>query len=142
MTRATITRTRTAGEDHAVHTVEGGGFVYRRQPCAECPWRVENTGNFPAEAFEHSADTARDSSFSTFACHMSGSEKPAVCAGFLLRNSVHNLGVRMAIIRGDCDPRQVSEGGAVLFDSYRLMAETNGVDPESPALAMCRADDE
>lgn len=131
-----------AGEDHAVLTVVGGGFVYRRKPCAECPWRVENAGSFPAEAFEHSATTAEDAAFNTFACHMSGKEKPAVCAGFLLRNSAHNLGVRLAIIGGDFDPRQLDDDGADLFDSYRDMAVTNGVDPSSPALARCRADHE
>ncbi|HMF69483.1 MAG TPA: DUF6283 family protein, partial [Phyllobacterium sp.] len=59
----------------------------RREPCDQCPWRADlPTGVFPAEAFRISANTAYDASFNTFACHVTGSEKPATCAGFLLKN--------------------------------------------------------
>ncbi|KEH15289.1 hypothetical protein MTR_1498s0010, partial [Medicago truncatula] len=55
-----ITRTRAAGPDHQVVTVQGGKGSYRRRPCAKCPWRVDATGEFPADAFRHSAETAYD----------------------------------------------------------------------------------
>lgn len=97
-------------------------------------------GEFPAEAFRHSASTAYDMAPNTFACHQSGTVKPAVCAGFLLRNSDNNLGVRMMLMRGDLDREQVHDGGAELFSSYREMAVANGVDPSDLALAECRAD--
>jgi hypothetical protein len=37
-----------------------------------------------------------------FSCHMSGSGKPAMCAGFLLKGAAHNLSVRMARMKGSC----------------------------------------
>lgn len=132
-------RRRMAGPDHAVVSLEGGEFRYCRRPCPECPWRKENAGNFPAEAFRHSAPTAYDAAFSTFACHMAGAEKSAICAGFLLQNADNNLGVRMAAMRGDYDPRRVEPSGAELFESYRDMAEANGVPADDPTLKPCRA---
>jgi hypothetical protein len=129
---------RRAGRYHEVITAQGGETVYRREPCAECPWRVENAGNFPAEAFRHSANTAIDASTHTFACHMAGLEKPTVCAGFLLQNAANNLSVRFAVMEGRIDPAQISDGGAKLHSSYRAMAIANGVPRDDPAIAECR----
>jgi hypothetical protein len=132
--------------EHAVVTVvpkregEGDGkMVHRREPCEQCPWRSDlPTGVFPPDAFKRSASTSYDQAMSKFACHMSGSEKPATCAGFLLRGADNNIGVRMAAMTGSYDPRTVTDGGKPLYDSYRDMAEANGVDPKDSALDKCR----
>lgn len=142
MGKARETARRMAGDDHAVITLEGGGGLYRRQPCEECPWRRENEGSFPAEAFKHSASTAYDGAMSSFSCHMSGAKKPATCAGFLLRNADNNIGVRISLAMGKINPAELSDGGADLFDSYREMAVANGVDPADPILRPCRANHE
>lgn len=140
MTRKTkITRARPAGENHQVLTLEGGtASTYRRKPCATCPWRKDAVGEFPAEAFRHSADTAYDQAFATFACHQTGAGKPALCAGFLLRGADHNIGVRLAAIRGDVDLRDVSDDGLDLFDDYFDMAVANGCDPAEDVLQPIR----
>lgn len=138
MKKPTITQVRPADENNQVLTVVGGKGLYRREPCAGCPWRVDNTGAFPAEAFCHSAETAYDMSEHTFACHESGAEKPAMCAGFLLRGSQHNLSVRLRLLSGKIKPDDVSDGGHVLHKNYRAMAVANGVDPEEPRLKPCR----
>lgn len=136
-----VTNVRPAGAEHQVVTVEGGRRgLYRREPCGGCPWRCDAVGDFPAEAFRHSASTAYDMAPNTFACHESGTEKPAVCAGFILRNSANNLGVRLMQSRGDIDVDQVDDGGHALHESYFKMAVANGVDPNDPVLAGCRAD--
>lgn len=110
-----------------------------RRPCPQCPWRADlPTGVFPPEAYRHSASTAYDMAPNTFACHMAGPDSPKDCAGFLMRGADHNLAVRLKIIRKALDPRQISDGGFPLYDSYRAMAEANGVDPDDPALARCR----
>jgi hypothetical protein len=140
--QTTTTRRRPAGPEHAVLTVEGGAGAYRRTPCPECPWRRENAGSFPAEAFRHSANTAYDGAFHQFACHMAGADRPQTCAGFLLQNAEHNIGARLAQAHGQLDMSSVHDGGAVLFGSYREMAVANGVDPEDPRLRPCRANDE
>jgi hypothetical protein len=138
-----VTQTRPAGADHAVVTVEGGRRdVYRREPCPQCPWRKDAVGVFPAEAFRHSAPCCYDAAFTTFACHDSGIGKPATCAGFLLKNSMHNILVRMRESDGLVDISQITAGGVELFDSYREMAIANGVDPDDPVIAPCRADND
>jgi hypothetical protein len=137
--RARVTARTIAGAGHAVTAVEGGDGGYMRSPCRQCPWRRDlPTGVFPAEAFRISADTAYDMSTHAFACHMSGTERPKACAGFLLRGAKHNLGVRLALAFGRIDPRLVGDGGLPLYDGYRAMAEANGVAPDDPALRPCR----
>lgn len=124
------------GEDHQVITVTGGSGSYRRTPCPNCPWRVDAVGEFPVEAFKHSASTAYDMAKETFGCHASGSDKPATCAGFLLRGADHNLSMRLRWMRGDC--QDVNDGGHKLHENYRAMAIANGVPADDPALAPCR----
>lgn len=135
---ARITKRRLADANNAVLQVVGGSFAYRREPCGGCPWRIDQTGAFPAEAFRISAPTAYDASLETFACHESGPAKPAVCAGFLLRNSLHNIGARLKGIAGGADCRSDVD----LHPSYRAMAVANGVSADDPIIARCRADDE
>ena len=132
-----ITKVCPAGPYHQVVTVEGGQGAYRRRPCAPCPWRVDNTGTFPAEAFRHSASTTYDMAEHVFSCHESGLKKPSTCAGFLLRGADHNLTVRIHLMTGKIG-RDVADAGLDLHDSYRDMAIANGVQENDPVLARCR----
>jgi hypothetical protein len=134
---ARITRIRPADASNQVVTTEGGSSGYRRTPCGGCPWRVDQTGTFPAEAFRHSAGTAHDMATTTFGCHESGTKKPATCAGFLLRGANHNLSVRLGYSGGRYRAN-VDDGGHQLHANYRAMAIANGVPPNDPALALCR----
>lgn len=131
-----ITAIRPAGDDHQVLTIAGGSGGYCKRPCADCPWRVDATGIFPAEAFRHSAGTAYDMARHTFACHQSGKEQPRVCAGFLLRGGEHNLSVRLGRMEGLFN--DVVDGGHALHETYRAMAIANGVEPDEVVLAPCR----
>lgn len=132
-----ITNVHPADEHNAVMTVEGGDGEYRRTPCRKCPWRVDAVGEFPAEAFRHSATTAYDMAENTFGCHSSGPEKSITCAGFLLRGADNNFGVRMGYITGRIK-NDVRDGGHLLHENYRAMAIANGVDPDDPVLVPCR----
>lgn len=100
---------------------------------------MRNIGTFPAEAFRLSANTAYDASLHQFACHESGLDKPATCAGFLLRNADNNIGTRLAAMRGEIDFAVLEDPGDELFLSYREMAVANGVSLDDPVLAPCRA---
>lgn len=135
-----ITERRSADANHDVITVVGGSSGYRRRPCSGCPWKRENDGDFPAEAFRHSASTAYDASDREFACHESpDKESPLTCAGFLLRNADHNLATRIRAARGQYDPSQMIEDPLDdLHENYRDMAIANGVDPDDPVLIPCR----
>lgn len=134
-----VTRIRPAGPDHRVVTLttEGGCGSYRKKPCKTCPWRVGAVGEFPASAFKHSAETAYDMSQHVFSCHASGTEKPAVCAGFLLRGGEHNLAVRLGRMNGRYKD-DVTDDGVELHENYRAMAVANGVSKNDPVLAPCR----
>lgn len=143
--RTRTERTRVAGkgadgEIYGVTTVTGSGGTHRRSPCPTCPWRLDaEVGRFPAQAYRESASTAYDGALNTFACHESGSKRPAICAGFLLRNSTHNIGVRLALIAGRIHPDGVTDAGVALYENYRAMAEANGVSPNDRVLAPCRS---
>jgi hypothetical protein len=134
---ARITNIRPADDNNRVVTIEGGSGAYRRQPCVKCPWRVDAVGEFPAEAFRHSAHTSHDMARTTFGCHESGARKPATSAGFLLRGADHNLAVRLRQ-RTENFSATVSDGGHQLHASYRAMAIANGVPADDAAIAECR----
>lgn len=133
-----VTWVRPAGDGHQVVRVVGGKGSYRKKPCSDCPWRKDAVGEFPAEAFRHSAHTAYDMAEETFACHQSGVKKPATCAGFLLRGAHHNLSVRLGYMTGKFKG-DVTHNGVELHESYRAMAVANGVDPNDPVLTRCRS---
>lgn len=129
---------------HAVATITTPNDEHRDMPspCAQCPWRADlPTGEFPPDAFRMSANTSYDQSTHLFGCHMSGTAA-VTCAGFLLRGSDNNIGVRLLASQGMIEPGSVTDGGFPLYDSYRAMAEANGVAPDDPALALCRGNDE
>lgn len=132
-----IIKTTSAGEGHQVITLKSESHAYRKTPCPGCPWKVSNTGDFPAEAFKVSASTAYDMAQNVFSCHESGKDKPATCAGFLLRGAEHNLAVRMGILSGRYKD-DVSDGGHELHAGYVSMAEANEVPAEDPSLQPCR----
>jgi hypothetical protein len=137
--RPRITRATPADDTNQVVRVEGGAWAFRPVPCAQCPWRVDRDGSFPAEAFRISAPTAYDMAQETFGCHMAGPTTPATCAGFLLSSGAqHNLTVRLKLLRRLFGWDQVSDGGHPLHPDYRSMAEANGVDPDDPRLRPCR----
>jgi len=121
-----------AGPDHSVAVVHGAPRAYRREPCPGCPWRIDQTGVFPPEAFEHSANTSEPGSLYTFGCHESGIEKGATCAGFLLRGATDNAAARILIAQERIDPTQVHDGGHALHGCYRDMATANGVPETDP----------
>ena len=113
-------------------------IAHRRQPCAACPWRRDQPRRFKPARFRHSANTAHDMATHTFACHASGTVKPAICAGFLLRGADRNMTVRLMLIRGTLDLAAVSDGGHALHADYRAMATANGVRVGDAALRGCR----
>ncbi|MET0403169.1 MAG: DUF6283 family protein, partial [Cystobacter sp.] len=66
-TKARIIERTIADDRNAVLKVSGGhGGLHRNTPCGGCPWRVDQTGSFPAEAFRISAHTAYDQAFESF----------------------------------------------------------------------------
>jgi hypothetical protein len=144
--KAKVGETRRAGwvgeAEYGVVAITGRDKAHCAKPCPQCPWRADlPTGTFPAEAYRISASTAYDMSARIFACHMAGKDRPRTCAGYLLRGADHSLAIRMQMIRGEYDPRSVSDGGLPLYHDYRAMAEANGVDPDDPVLAPCRGVD-
>lgn len=143
--KALLLGRRMAGKDQAVVTVKGGTHQFRRQPCSDCPWRKDAVGKFLAEAFRLSANTGMDGARVVdieeaahgFACHQSGAEKPATCAGYILRGQ-DAIGWRLGVALGRFAPSLVSAAGADLFNNYFDMAVANGVPADDAALDGCR----
>lgn len=73
----------------------------------------------------------------TFACHASGTKKPSICSGFMLRGADHNLTIRLKRMEGEIR-NDVTDGGEELFENYREMAVANGVDANDMVLRECR----
>lgn len=96
--------------------------------CPECPWRKDvETGRFPPERFATLKRTCEQGFGNpVFACHKSRMDDERACAGFLLVEGDNNFAVRLAVLRGDFDPRRVEATGP-LFKSYEAMAEANGL---------------
>lgn len=129
---------------HQVATItsesNGAPLAHRKIPCEQCPWRKDSPiGAFPANAYRHSANTAYDLSMHQFSCHMSGWEKPTTCAGFLNSGADNNLSVRLAIAEGRFRYEDMPVSPYPLYESYREMAEANGVPADDPALDGCRS---
>lgn len=93
-------------------------------PGSIVPGVVTRPAVFPAEAFVHSAETAYDMSRRRFACHQSGEEKPATCAGSCSMGADHNLAIRLGRSHGRY--LDVTNGGVELYDDYVEMAVANG----------------
>ncbi len=145
----TIERTRHVGtndkgDEFAVRRLINTSSRIRNKPCKTCPWRRDaEIGEFPAEAYRTSASCAYDTALTMFSCHESGTKKAAVCAGFLLANSNHNMGVRLGVMKGTYNLSRLGNPDNVeLYSSYRAMAIANGVDPQDPRIAACRGDNE
>lgn len=135
-------KTVPAGQDE-VHVIPVEGklqHLHRREPCEKCPWRKDATGIFDAEAFKVSANTSYPGSRNVFACHSSGTEKPTMCAGFLLHGAHQNAAVHSLIQSGEIFETvlALNDGGHDLYTSYRAMAEANGVDPDDRVLLPLR----
>ncbi|MEU6932824.1 DUF6283 family protein [Streptomyces sp. NPDC046374] len=144
-----VVAVREADENHRVleiHTT-GGRPSFRVKPCEDegpdkpaCPWRRDaRIGEYPAQAYRQSARTAYDMAEHVFGCHQHSAVDgpPMWCAGFLLRGAGDNMRVRMQARQLDFS---VVHSDVELYDSYREMAEANGVAPDDPALAPCRGE--
>ncbi|MEU7162440.1 DUF6283 family protein [Streptomyces chrestomyceticus] len=109
----------------------------RARPCGgpePCPWRRDAPpGQFPAQAYRHSAATSRPGTDRHFGCHASRPEQPQMCAGWLLRGAQHHAGVQRQLADGTL-ACPVLPAGMALYDSYAAMAVANGVAPDDPAL--------
>ncbi|MFD7663454.1 DUF6283 family protein, partial [Streptomyces sp. NPDC059788] len=107
------------------------------RPCSgaePCPWRRDAPpGQFPAEAYRHSAATSRPGTDRHFGCHSGRPGQPQMCAGWLLRGAEHHAGVQQQLADGAL-ARPVLPAGMELYDSYADMAVANGVDRDDPAL--------
>lgn len=114
--------------------------LYQRQPCSECPWRVDvSPGQFPPSRYIALAPTSYDMALVQFACHKSAEGAEIGCAGFVLAGATHNLGARLAARAGRLDPAQVRSEHE-LHPHFRAMAVANGVPADHPALRRCRDD--
>ena len=113
---------------------------YQARTCVEWPERTGvPPGQFPPERFVALAHTAYDRAIVQFACHKSAEGQKIGCAGFVLAGAMHNLGARLAALRGVLDWENTTTA-APLYPNYRAMAVAHGVPSDHLALRRCRDD--
>lgn len=89
-----------------------------RQPCASCPWRLDQDATaipgFVLAKAEALAATSPDErgmgpgwGSPMFACHQSRDGQEVVCAGWLAQVGAAHPGVRLALMQGTMTPDQV-----------------------------------
>ncbi len=101
----------------------------RTETCAECPWLKDTpVSQFPPERYRELRATCEQGFNNLFACHRTAMGRETVCVGYLLVDGLNNFRVRLAVIRGQYDPRKLKATGP-LYSSYREMAAANGYDP-------------
>lgn len=99
----------------------------RTETCAECPWRRDvAVGRFPPERYVSLRETCTQGFNNLFACHKTAEGHETVCVGYLLVDGLNNFRVRLAVIRGQYDPKTLKASGP-LYDSFQEMAMANGV---------------
>lgn len=103
-----------------------------KQPCAECPWRVDVArGQFPAsryEALRHTTgERGREASMGSplFACHKSNDGTDMPCAGWLASVGWESITVRLLVIHGRIPGEALKPGDdwPALHSSYEEMAK-------------------
>ncbi len=125
-----------------------------RRPCSNCPWRVDAPREYwdPAH-FELIWRNCQDDGMSGMFCHKSPAaavgrakgdttfgrdEVPAgqegglklLCQGWLRVMGTDSIGVRIALLSGDCSYEEVGDlEGPELFRSFEEMMAANGVKP-------------
>jgi len=85
------------------------------QPCATCPWRVDQHAdaipNFDLELAENLIGTTSDQlGAPLFACHQSRPGREVVCRGWLVAYGWDNIAVRLKLINGSLTPEDLTAG--------------------------------
>ncbi|MYM61609.1 hypothetical protein GTG28_20625 [Vibrio sp. OCN044] len=106
------------------------------KPCKHCPWkRSSKVGggdipNFSLSLMRNLASTAkggavhdRDQFRKIFACHDSKEGSECACAGYVARDGLHNLNVRLLAIQNDVDLTSIIREAEKheLYDSFEEM---------------------
>lgn len=104
-----------------------------KRPCDECPWRTTaEPGRFTRERWESLSASSYDPELGSpqngaplFACHKTDEGRDRTCAGWLAKDGLRHVGIRLALTFGQvpieaCRP---GEGWPDLFDTLRDAAE-------------------
>lgn len=103
-------------------------FRHQKRLCDECPWRRDvPPGQFSPQRFRELRRTCDQAFTSIFACHKSSEGKDVACAGYLLRDGTNNFTVRLAILDGAIDLREMRAHAAMvpLYENYAQMERAN-----------------
>jgi hypothetical protein len=112
-----------------------------RQPCASCPWRLDQHAdaipNFSLDLAEGLVRTTSDElGAPIFACHQSRNGEEIVCAGWLARYGADSIAIRLQLMDGRCHPSALSPGDdwPELHETFREVIEKLRTDEAEQAL--------
>lgn len=110
------------------------------KPCKNCPWKRSSRAggfdipNFSLELMKGLAKTTyprdaheydRDGFRSIFACHDSKPGKECACAGYVARDGIHNINVRLLAVKSNANLMEITERANEddLYDNFYEMLD-------------------
>lgn len=104
-----------------------------RQPCNNCPWRVDAPRqHWDPTHFTSIWRNCQDDGLHVMACHKSSAlpagETPLTCQGWIRVLGMSAIGVRIALLRGSVTIEEVDDrSGPKLFPTFEAMLKANGI---------------
>lgn len=100
-----------------------------RQPCANCPWRVDAPrGHWDPSHFFEIWRNCQDDGAHEMLCHKSTVSKPLPCQGWARVIGFAAIGIRLAVMRGALSAAEVADrSGPKLFRTFATMLRANGL---------------
>lgn len=108
-----------------------------KKPCKNCPWKRSskagggNIPHFDIEMMRNLANTAPERGSQDgglrqlFACHESEEGKPYVCAGYVARDGIHNVNLKLMAMRHEIPLQPIIDNAEKheLFDNFYEMLD-------------------
>lgn len=100
-----------------------------RQPCANCPWRVDAPReHWDPTHFESIWKNCQDDGAHTMGCHKSTPERTVPCQGWIRVMGFESIGVRLLVMTNRVSLAEVDDrSGPRLFASFTAMLRANKI---------------
>lgn len=105
-----------------------------RQPCANCPWRVDAPrGYWDPQHFVDIFRNCQDDGTNIMLCHKSSKlaeadRRSVPCQGWIRVMGFSAIGVRILVMRGEATIEEVEDrGGPELFPTFEKMMRANKI---------------
>lgn len=95
------------------------------RPCSSCPWRKDvKPGLWHRDHFQSIANECRGNGMRVMGCHKADG---SICVGWAAVEGFNAIGVRIAALTKQYDPKKLNTKGLEMYASMREMIEANNV---------------